>query len=176
MTGARGGVELMRRRYSRQNRRVNQGSTLRLLKTITEEGESFMSMMRKAMVLAMAAVCLFAVASVSAQQDQPVYPVGSITFETTSIAAGLGVSWGNGTFSFQGKQYPIKIEGPGAGVRGDCQGERQRGCLQPQECRRCGRHLCRNYGWDRHCRWPQRDPGPKPERAWSWTFGPRKKG
>ena len=72
-----------------------------------------MSMMRKAMVLAMAAVCLFAVASVSAQQDQPVYPVGSITFETTSIAAGLGVSWGNGTFSFQGKQYPIKIEGLG---------------------------------------------------------------
>jgi hypothetical protein len=70
-----------------------------------------MSNYRKALVLAVAAFCLVAVASVSAQQDQPVYPVGSITFETTSIAAGLGVSWGNGTFSFQGQQYPIKIEG-----------------------------------------------------------------
>jgi hypothetical protein len=70
-------------------------------------------MMRKAMVLAVATACLVAVAGVSAQQDQPVYPVGSISFETTSIAAGLKVSWGNGTFSFQGKQYPISIQGLG---------------------------------------------------------------
>jgi hypothetical protein len=72
-----------------------------------------MSNYRKALVLAVAAACLVVVASVSAQQDQPVYPVGSIKFETTSIAAGLGVSWGNGTFSFQGKQYPISVKGLG---------------------------------------------------------------
>jgi hypothetical protein len=77
-----------------------------------------MSMIRKALVSAVAAACLVVVASVSAQQDQPVYPVGSITFETTSIAAGIGVSWGNGTFSFQGKQYPISVQGLGLGSVG----------------------------------------------------------
>ncbi len=66
---------------------------------------------RKVVFLAVGAVCLVAVVSVSAQQSQPVYPVGAITFESTSIAAGLGVSWGSGNFSFQGKQYPIKVEG-----------------------------------------------------------------
>jgi hypothetical protein len=70
-----------------------------------------MNMIRKALVLAVAAACLVAVASVGAQQDKPIYPVGSIKFETTSIAAGIGVSWGNGTFSFQGKQYPISVKG-----------------------------------------------------------------
>jgi hypothetical protein len=77
----------------------------------TKKGDWLMSNYRKALVLAVAAACLIAVASVSAQQDQPVYPVGSIKFESTSIAAGLGVSWGNGTFSFQGKQYPISVQG-----------------------------------------------------------------
>jgi hypothetical protein len=77
-----------------------------------------MSNYRKALVLAVAAFCLVAVVSVGAQQDQPVYPVGSITFETTSIAAGIGVTWGGGTFTFQGKQYPIQIQGLGVGTVG----------------------------------------------------------
>lgn len=69
------------------------------------------------MVLTVAAACLVAVVSAYAQQNQPVYPVGRITFEATSIGVGLDVSWGNGTFSFQGKQYPISIQGLGlAGV------------------------------------------------------------
>ncbi len=77
-----------------------------------------MSRISKIMVLAVVAACLIAVAGVSAQQEQPIYPVGSIKFESTSIAAGLGVSWGNGTFSFQGKQYPISIQGLGVGAVG----------------------------------------------------------
>jgi hypothetical protein len=44
--------------------------------------------------------------------------VGSIKFETTSIAAGIGVTWGGGTFTFQGKQYPIQIQGLGVGTVG----------------------------------------------------------
>ena len=72
---------------------------------------------RKIMVLAVAAVCLVAVVSAYAQQNEPVYPVGRITFEATSIGVGVDISWGNGTFSFHGQQYPISIQGLGlAGV------------------------------------------------------------
>ncbi|MEJ2673045.1 MAG: hypothetical protein P8168_12770 [Deltaproteobacteria bacterium] len=77
-----------------------------------------MSRSRKMMVLAVAAVCLIAVASVNAQQDKPLYPIGRITFETTSIAAGVGVSWGHGMFTFEGKQYPISVKGLGLGAVG----------------------------------------------------------
>jgi len=73
---------------------------------------------RKIFLLMLAAVCVVAVASVGAQQDKPLYPVGSISFETTSIAAGVGVSWGNGTFAFEGKKYPIAIKGLGIGEVG----------------------------------------------------------
>jgi hypothetical protein len=76
-----------------------------------------MSNYRKALVLAVAAFCLVAVVSVGAQ-EQPVYPVGTIKFETTSIAAGIGVTWGGGTFTFQGKQYPISVGGLGVGAVG----------------------------------------------------------
>jgi hypothetical protein len=68
---------------------------------------------RKIMVLAVAAVCLVAVVSVYAQQNQPVYPIGRITFEATSIGVGLNIGWGNGIFTFQGQQFPISIQGLG---------------------------------------------------------------
>lgn len=73
---------------------------------------------RRILLLGLAVVCVVAVVSAGAQQDKPVYPVGSIAFETTSIAAGVGVSWGNGLFAFQGKQYPISIKGLGLGTVG----------------------------------------------------------
>jgi len=68
---------------------------------------------RTVLVLVLVAVCLLAVAGVNAQPEQPVYPIGTISFETTNIAAGVGVSWGNGTFSFQGQKYPITVKGLG---------------------------------------------------------------
>jgi hypothetical protein len=77
-----------------------------------------MNRTRKIMVLAVVAACLIAAASVSAQQNEPLYPIGRITFETTSIAAGVGVSWGSGVFTFQGKQYPISVKGLGLGSVG----------------------------------------------------------
>jgi hypothetical protein len=73
---------------------------------------------RKIFLMVLASVCVVTVVSVQAQQEKPLYPVGSISFETTSIAAGIGVSWGNGTFAFQGKQYPIDIKGLGIGAVG----------------------------------------------------------
>jgi hypothetical protein len=38
-------------------------------------------------------------------------PSGKVTMETTSIAAGVGVSWGDGKLTFKGKTYPFSIEG-----------------------------------------------------------------
>ncbi|MFZ5448269.1 MAG: hypothetical protein ACOZFS_06495 [Thermodesulfobacteriota bacterium] len=74
---------------------------------------------RKVFLLMLAALCVVAVVQVGAQQqEKPLYPVGSIKFESTSIAAGVGVSWGNGTFSFEGKQYPISIQGLGLAAVG----------------------------------------------------------
>jgi len=38
-------------------------------------------------------------------------PSGTVQFSTVSVAAGVGVSWGEGTLSFGGDTYPFKIEG-----------------------------------------------------------------
>jgi hypothetical protein len=74
---------------------------------------------RNFLLLVVAAICVVAVLNVGAQQKgDPIYPVGSLSFESTSIAAGVGVSWGNGTFGFQGKQYPISVKGLGIGAVG----------------------------------------------------------
>ncbi len=67
---------------------------------------------KKALVLVMAALCLAAVVSAGAQQqEKPLSPIGYINFEYTNVAAGIGVSWGKGWLAFEGKNYPIKVEG-----------------------------------------------------------------
>ena len=38
-------------------------------------------------------------------------PSGKVSVESTSIAAGIGVSWGDGKLRFKGKEYPFSIEG-----------------------------------------------------------------
>ena len=38
-------------------------------------------------------------------------PSGKVSIESTSIAAGIGVSWGDGKLSFKGKTYPFSIDG-----------------------------------------------------------------
>jgi hypothetical protein len=43
-----------------------------------------------------------------AQSDAP---AGKVSIETTSIAAGIGFSWGNGKLSFNGKEYRFSIDG-----------------------------------------------------------------
>ncbi len=59
--------------------------------------------------LAMAAVLLVAVTPGGAAQ--PLYPMGSVSIELTSVAAGIGASWGSGTLRFEGKVYPFKVSG-----------------------------------------------------------------
>jgi hypothetical protein len=78
-----------------------------------------LSNLRKVLVLAVAALCLVAVVSVSAQQqEKPLSPIGFINFEYTNVAAGIGVSWGKGWLAFEGKNYPIKVEGLGIAAVG----------------------------------------------------------
>ena len=38
-------------------------------------------------------------------------PSGKITIESRSIAAGVGITWGDGKLSFKGKTYPFSIDG-----------------------------------------------------------------
>ena len=38
-------------------------------------------------------------------------PSGKVTMQSTSIAAGIGVTWGDGKLTFKGKDYPFSIEG-----------------------------------------------------------------
>ncbi len=42
---------------------------------------------------------------------QKATPSGKVTVESTSIAAGIGVSWGDGKLTFKGKTYPFSIDG-----------------------------------------------------------------
>src|SRR5262245_48685124 len=38
-------------------------------------------------------------------------PSAKVAIESTSIAAGVGVSWGNGVLEFQGKKYSFSVDG-----------------------------------------------------------------
>lgn len=38
-------------------------------------------------------------------------PSGKVAIQSTSIAAGIGVSWGDGILHFKGKQYHFSIDG-----------------------------------------------------------------
>jgi len=38
-------------------------------------------------------------------------PSGTLTMESKSIAAGIGITWGDGKLSFKGKDYPFSIDG-----------------------------------------------------------------
>lgn len=62
----------------------------------------------KQLVLAAAWVAVFAINAAAAEGQKP---SGNVTIESRSIAAGIGVSWGDGKLSFQGKDYPFSIDG-----------------------------------------------------------------
>ncbi|HTN70560.1 MAG TPA: EipA family protein [Methylomirabilota bacterium] len=42
---------------------------------------------------------------------EKVAPSGKVSIESTSIAAGIGVSWGDGKLSFKGKTLPFSVDG-----------------------------------------------------------------
>jgi hypothetical protein len=51
---------------------------------------------------------MLATSSIAADSPQP---SGKIAIESRSISAGIGVSWGDGTLSFKGKDYKFSIQG-----------------------------------------------------------------
>ena len=53
-------------------------------------------------------VTAFAIYSVAAEKATP---SGKVSLSTTSIAAGVGVSWGDGKLTFKGKDYPFSVDG-----------------------------------------------------------------
>ena len=54
------------------------------------------------------AVLILTATAVVAQSDPP---AAKVSLETTSIAAGIGFSWGDGTLRFNGKDYGFTIDG-----------------------------------------------------------------
>jgi hypothetical protein len=69
--------------------------------------------------LVMAAMLLVAVSPGIAQG--PYYPVGSVSIDMTSVAAGVGFSSGSGVLRFNGKRYLFKIDGLSVGNVGIAQ-------------------------------------------------------
>lgn len=65
------------------------------------------------MGLAVLAIVLLAVSPGIGQQSYPAK--GTVSIDITGVAAGVGVSWGSGTLSFEGKRYPFSIQGVSVG-------------------------------------------------------------
>jgi hypothetical protein len=60
----------------------------------------------------MAAALLGLTLSLAQAQDKP---DATLKLSGGSVAAGVGLSWGGGTLSYQGKTYPIKVSGLSVG-------------------------------------------------------------
>src|SRR5215813_4638975 len=73
------------------------------------KGESRMSNVR---TVSRFALFLFVAALAStAISGEARKPSGRVTMESRSIAAGVGVTWGDGKLTFNGKDYPFTING-----------------------------------------------------------------
>ena len=58
-------------------------------------------------LVALAVCVLFSAANVVAADT----PSGKVSIQSKSIAIGVGVSWGDGVLTFQGKDYKFKLNG-----------------------------------------------------------------
>lgn len=67
--------------------------------------------------LAVVAILLGVVYAVGAQPQDP-YLIGEVTIESKQIAAGVGITWGDGTLKFKGKEYKFTVRGLDAGAVG----------------------------------------------------------
>ena len=64
-------------------------------------------------VMALAVVAL--VAGTALAQEKP---DATLVFTGGSVAAGIGYSWGSGTLTYNGKEYPFAVEGLSVGAVG----------------------------------------------------------
>ena len=53
-------------------------------------------------------ISAFAATAISGENAKP---SGRVTISSRSIAAGIGVTWGDGKLTFKGKDYPFSIDG-----------------------------------------------------------------
>ena len=53
-------------------------------------------------------VAVFATTAISGESAKP---SGKVSMSSRSIAAGIGVTWGDGKLTFKGKDYPFSIDG-----------------------------------------------------------------
>ena len=68
-------------------------------------------MLRSGVVVAVLVGVILMAGTVLAQDK----PDATITFSGGSVAAGIGWSWGSGTLTYQGKQYPFSVQGLSVG-------------------------------------------------------------
>src|SRR5438128_10885571 len=65
--------------------------------------------MRRTIMNVVAIASLVLMLSCLSAAAQP--PDATLKMHTASIAAGIGYSWGGGIVTFQGKEYPCRIDG-----------------------------------------------------------------
>jgi hypothetical protein len=73
--------------------------------------------MRRALIMLVAVGSLVAlIGGLAGAQSKE--PDATLNLKEGSIAAGIGFSWGKGTLTYKGKQYPVKVEGLSVGEVG----------------------------------------------------------
>ena len=60
-------------------------------------------------------IAAFALALTSAFAAEEKTPDATLKLSGGSVAAGIGFSWGSGTLTYKGKEYPIEVKGLSAG-------------------------------------------------------------
>lgn len=64
-------------------------------------------------IILAALLCLVTLAGPAIPAQKPLPPVGRITFEATSVGVGATFGWGKGWLTFNGKNYPIRVDNLG---------------------------------------------------------------
>jgi hypothetical protein len=78
---------------------------------VAEESSEYDLMSKARTFWGITVLFLAIVFTANAATAQSQAPSGKISIETTSIAAGIGFSWGNGKLNFNGKEYRFSIDG-----------------------------------------------------------------
>jgi hypothetical protein len=68
-------------------------------------------MRRKRTLLSLAMAAMLLAAATPGGAAQKLYPIGTVSIELTSVALGVGSSWGKGTLRFEGRTYHFSVNG-----------------------------------------------------------------
>jgi hypothetical protein len=69
-------------------------------------------------MIGLVAVAVIGMTGPSVRAEEAKTPDGTIEFTGGSVAVGIGFSWGSGTLTYKGKEYPIEVDGLSAGAVG----------------------------------------------------------